>query len=44
MLLAEVVHTCSVVGATSSRSGKIAALAELLERVPLIELEAVVSV
>jgi DNA ligase-1 len=44
VLLAEVVHTCSVVGATSSRSGKIAALAELLDRVPLIELEAVVSV
>jgi DNA ligase-1 len=44
VLLAEVVATCSLVASTSSRSGKIAALADLLRRVPAPEIEAVVAV
>jgi len=43
VLLAEVVTTCQAVTGTSSRSGKVTALAELLARVPRDEIEAVVA-
>jgi DNA ligase-1 len=43
MLLAEVVATCSLVAGTSSRSAKVAALAELVGRAPPHEIEAVVA-
>jgi DNA ligase-1 len=43
VLLADVVATCSLVAATSSRSAKVAALAALLAEVPGEEVEAVVA-
>ena len=44
MLLAELVATSTVVGSTSRRSVKVAALADLLRRLPLDEVEAAVGI